>query len=89
MPEPTIENIIRFGFHKMRMITDEEYRETSAVYVSDDTGYGIETDRGNFDVLILDEYVGFTTEYKDKPYVYLFDYKDEKGDYKMFYICKV
>lgn len=89
MPEPTIENIIVFGFHKMRMITDEEYRTGCPVYISDDTGYGIETDRGDFDVLVLNEYVGLTTEYKNKTYIYLFDHKDKKGDYTMFYICKV
>ena len=89
MPEPTIENVIRFGFYRMKMITIQEYNETSAIYISDDTGYGIETDNGEFDVLVLDEYVGLTTEYKDKTYVYLFDHKNKSGYYKMFYICKV
>lgn len=90
MPEPTIENIIRFGFYKMRMITKEEYNNTAAIYISRDTGYGIETDGGEFDVLVLNQYEGYNVEHLNKTYAYMFKHKDEYGLKDLwFYIIKI
>jgi len=91
MPEPSMENIIKISFYYSRKITLEEYGERAVVYISRDTGYGIETDKGDFDVLVSNEYIHeCLIVHENKTYRYLWSHLDEIGlKYVYLYIRKI